>query len=1432
MASRLRKYLSVSIRNPLGHLKKPGSEDLLRVSLGEVFHGSLFAGDLLAESIVRSADWAALDNEALHDLEVSLRAVLARFPAASAPNESQTEDDLIWPVLRCLGWNASLRQQNLTARGRDDVPDGLLFADEAAKDRANGFAEEWRRYEHGVAVVESKRWLRPLDRRSGGHGEGVAPSTQMLRYLRRVDDLTSGGLRWGILTNGARWRLYYQGARSVSEQFFEIDLAAVLDLPGHNDDLFALSQPERRHGLKLFVLFFRREAFLPGEADSRTLHLRALEEGRFHQERVAANLSDLVFGRVFPELARTIAHEAPDAPLGEVRDAALIVLYRLLFILYAEDRDLLPVRDSRYDDYALRDKVRGDVARRKDRGDTFSETAARYWSAIDDLCRAIDVGDPSIGLPPYDGGLFDRERVPLLDRVRLGDRVMADVIDTLSFEPGPEGRRYINYRDLSVQQLGSIYERLLEHEIICDAGEIVVRPNVFARKGSGSYYTPDELVGLILEETIGPLVRSRLDAFAAEAARLRRSRQAARHKLEALKRLDPATKLLGLKVCDPAMGSGHFLVGLVDYLADRVIAAMAEAEATMEGYVSPLVEDIDTVRDTVLRNAGRQGWTIHPEQLDDRHVVRRMVLKRCVYGVDKNPMAVELAKVSLWLHTFTVGAPLGFLDHHLRCGDSLFGAWVRQGVDRAEEGGALFLHEPLSRAMQATRSMQVIEMLSDAEIDEAERSAGVFARIQALTAPLDAFLSIVHAFEWLNVRSEEDKAVLQSFFIGAFGDPVDIAAGAVPENRGPAGSPRFALLLERARELVLRARELAAEERFLNWQVAFPGVWSDWDSTERSGGFDAVIGNPPWDRMKLQQVEWFAARRPEIAHARRAVDRKRMIRALRDDGDPLAADFERANERVDSALRVARTSGGYPWLSRGDVNLYSLFVERAMALVGPRGVVGLLTPSGIASDKTAAPFFRSVATEGRLRALYDFENRRTRYDLPSFFPDVDSRFKFCAFVAGRSPAAGPAHCAFFLQDVVELQDPDRRFALAATDFASVNPNTGTAPIFRTRRDAELTTAIYRRLPVLVDRSGGEEVIRTWPVKYATMFHMTNDSGRFRTREELEEQEGAWPIGGNRFDSVAGEWVPLYEGKMVQAFDHRAARIVVNPDNLHRPAQPLPATPEQHRDPDWLPAPQYWVAASACGWPPNLGWVLGFKEITAPTNVRTFIAALLPTVGFGNKVPILRPEAADCRGREARELDEPSRPGGDSDAPVISAPRAHLTEGHPDRREWLLAANMNATIFDFVTRQKIQGQTLNLFIVEQLPVVPPERYESVRFGPRTAAEIVRAAVLELTYTAHDMAPFARDLGYVDEASAVRPPFRWDEERRLRLRASLDALFFHLYGVTDRDDIRYVYSTFPIVERQEIEIHGRYRSRDLCLAYLNALAAGRPDSEPDM
>ena len=290
--------------------------------------------------------------------------------------------------------------------------------------------------------------------------------------------------------------------------------------------------------------------------------------------------------------------------------------------------------------------------------------------------------------------------------------------------------------------------------------------------------------------------------------------------------------------------------------------------------------------------------------------------------------------------------------------------------------------------------------------------------------------------------------------------------------------------------------------------------------------------------------------------------------------------------------------------------------------------------------------------------------------------------------------------------------------------------------------------------------------------------MTNDSHHFRTAAQLND-EGFYPVAGNRWKRGEELYLPLYEGKMVQAFDHRAASVVVNPANLNRPAQPRETTIAEHANPDWLPEHQYWVPASECGWTSGANWVLGFKEITAPTNARTFIAALFPAVGFGNKVPILKPETAD-------------------------------------RNEWLLAANLNAIPFDFVTRQKVQGQTLNLFIVEQLPIIAPADYDRP-FGDKTARELVRDHVLRLTYTAHDMAPFARDLGYDG------PPFVWDDEERRHLRARLDALYFHLYGL-DRKDAEYILSTFPIIRREDEKTFGRYRTRDLILAYINALEAG--------
>jgi hypothetical protein len=1352
--------------------------------------GTLFTQDYLLEGILDSPQYASIDPVATR---LQLAKIIEGFPHASSPNEATTETDLIWPMLAALGWTDYLTQQNLSATGRVDVPDGLLFIDAAAKAKANEHPEEWRRYQFGAAIIESKRWARALDR-AESRSEKDTPSTQLLRYLRRIDDLTNGDLRWGILTNGAKWRLYFSGARSTIDDYLELDFARVMGL---TDDLFdsKISDKERSHWLTVFVAMFSRSAFERASAEAPSFHDIARRDAAFYEERVAKSLSDLVFNSLYPRLAKAVAKAAPTVvELDDVRQATLILLYRLLFVLYAEDRGLLPVRDSRFDDYALR-HARLDIGRRKDEGDVFSSVARTTWNRFADLSEMIDKGDPSVGLPPYNGGLFNSDRTPLLKSIALGDDVMADVIDALSFEQRGGQRRYINYRDLSVQQLGSIYERLLEFDLVKDdVGHVDIRPNIFARKNSGSYYTSDDLVVLILDETLEPLITDALDAFKSELARLKRA-DSEDFRIAQLQKVDPAKAITRLRICDPAMGSGHFLVSLVDRLTNHTLIAIDDARTLARDiagldYESPVAEEIRKVRATIRHNAEDSSWTVSEEQLDDPQLVKRMVLKRCVYGADKNQMAVELAKVSLWLHTFTVGAPLSFIDHHLAAGDSLFGLWVRDAIDKAGRGGELLYVEELRNAERQAAVMQRIEALTDAEIAEARNSADMWHEVEAQTGPLDGFVSFMHALDWLDLKGT-DKALITLWLDGQFGDPIPIARGR-KEPEAYRAKPDEA---ERFHMIWAEARALIAEERFLNWQITFPGVWSNWASTVREGGFDAVVGNPPWDRIKLQQVEWFAARRPEIARAQRASDRARMIKDLAKASDPLFSGYERADQRAADTLRVARKSGHYPLLSRGDINLYSLFVERAHALVRPGGMVGLLTPSGIASDLSASAFFSAVATGGHLKALYDFENRRTEYGLGPFFPDVDSRFKFCALISSPARVFAAAHCAFFLHNTAEISDPDRAFSITARDFARVNPNTGTAPIFRSKRDMALTTDIYARLPVLVDRSTSEATL-AWPVRYVRMFDMTNDSHLFRTRADLLENEQAWPVGGNRFQSRAGDWVPLYEGKMVQAYDHRAANVVVNAANVKRPAQPLETTPEQHADIGWVPDPQFWVLQREVV--PTGEWHLGMKHVTSPTNMRSMIAAIIPESGAGNSLPVI-----------------------DVDRDASSAA--------------LLLGCLNSTPFDYVLRQKVQGQNLNWFIVEQLPIVAPNAYAQI-FGTKTAREIVCEAVLELSYTASDLAPFASDLGYVDIHGNALSPFVWDEERRLNLRAKLDALHFILYGiwnsadpVSSRDDIRYIFSTFPIVEREEQSRWGTYRSRDLTLAWISALAAGRPDAD---
>ena len=677
----------------------------------------------------------------------------------------------------------------------------------------------------------------------------------------------------------------------------------------------------------------------------------------------------------------------------------------------------------------------------------------------------------------------------MLEQVSLSDHVLAPIIHNLSRTRGESGRRFVNYRDMTVQQLGSIYERLLEREPVrTPAGEIVVRPNSYARKDSGSFYTPQPLVDLIVERTLTPLLEERKAAFHAKAAALQSDTRAKADRIADLRPLDPAAAALDLKVLDPAMGSGHFLVTAVDFLSDA-IADLVEYAPTAapwleDAYTSPLLDRIAAIRADILARADAANWVIDRPQLTDQAIIRRMVLKRCIYGVDKNPLTVELAKVSLWLHSFTVGAPLSFLDHHLRCGDSLIGLRVHDAARELSRLGGFTSASAIQAAENAAAGMQQIEEMSDAGISEVEESAALFREVEKTTAPLRGLLNTLCGVNWLAAgmkkkQRSEFEAPLQAIVVSQQEEAFPLLANG-PDSVGDANPVRRHTYWPAFAEIWRAAKCVADREGFLNWEVAFPGVWRRWQDDQPTGGFDAIIGNPPWDRIKLQEVEWFATRSPELALAPTAAARRRGIKQLRQQGDSLAADFDAAKLRADRLGQLIRASDHYPLLGGGDINLYSLFVERAMRLAKPDGIVGLLTPSGIYADKTAARFFKSVSTSGRVGGLFDFENRLGKI---FFFPDVHASFKFCALIFGGEERRFPqTDCAFFLHDTAAIDDPERCFPLAPADFARVNPNTGTAPVFRTRRDADITRRIYERHPVLVDRSGLEEQ-RAWPVRY-------------------------------------------------------------------------------------------------------------------------------------------------------------------------------------------------------------------------------------------------------------------------------------------------------------------------------------------------------------
>ncbi|HUZ26548.1 MAG TPA: N-6 DNA methylase [Streptosporangiaceae bacterium] len=1219
-------------------------------------------------------------------------------------------------------------------------------------------------HQFGSVPVHLLGWRVSLDHRTP-QVTARPPQAMLQELLNRSDDFL-----WALLSNGSVLRLLRDSTVLVGQAYIEFDLEAIFD-----GEIFS--------DFVRMYLICHASRFVPvGDGGPASCYLEqwrafAADQGQraLAQLRRGVEQAISLLGTGFlahPDNQHLRGQLDPRSGRLRIEDfnrSLLRLAYRLLFWFVAEDRDVLldpipPDADAetshrmrlarqRYETYFSSARLRKLArVRRGDRHGDLYESIQIVFAAL-----GSEGGVPQLGLPGI-GGIFETElpsgQTRGLDEplagARLSNQALLSTVRALAIVTSRDGggRRPVDFGNLGAEELGSVYEGLLEQvpRYNDETREYTLEtlPG-HERKETGSYYTPSPLVDCLLDSALDPL----LDEACA--------RPAPAERIEAL---------LAISVCDPACGSGHFLVA-----AARRIAKRIAAEETGES------EPPDTVVRTALRR----------------------VVGRCIYGVDINPMAAELAKVSLWMEAMEPGKPLSFLDQNIRVGNSLLGvtpALLAEGLPDAAfkplEGDDRKVVTALRKQNAEERSGQR-DLFSPGGIDV---SNAVLARRAAeITRAVPDSLEDLHihqqrlAQELAGSGELRHAKLVADAWCAAFVQPKNedtrttvITQAVLEQLAGPGGT----LELAQAEEEIER---LGRQYRFFHWHVEFPHIFRAGDAardvdrqTGWDGGFSCVIGNPPWERVKLQEQEFFAARDPSIAKAPNAAARKKLI-------ERLGASEEEAERALYRAFRdelrtadgwshLLRDSGRYPLTGRGDVNTYAVFSETAGTVIGPRGRSGLVLPTGIATDATTAPFFGALVRTSRLVSFLEFENEAFLLNR-----DVDHRVRFCLLtVCGRAVRVAEASFAFGTRYIRDLAA--RRFAMPPEEILLVNPNTGTTPVFRSRRDAEITIGIYRRVPVLW-RDDPQD--NPWGMSFMAMFHMANDSGLFRTFDDLDG--AGWRLSGNVFARGDERMLPLYEAKMIRYYDHRLGtyegqtQAQANVGTLPRP------TREQQDDPDFAIRPRYWVAEEqvdarlAGRW--DRDWLLGWRDITNATNERTMICSVMPRTAMGHVLPLA------------------------------------LSTGDAD----LLCACWSSFVLDYVVRQKIAGTHMTFFNIKQLPVPRPDTFSASApwSGQCSLAVWIRARVLELSYSSYDMTPFARDLG--DDG----PPFHWDEERRFAMRAELDAAFFHVYGI-DRDDAKHVMETFPIVKRRDIERHGSFRTKEVILQVYDAMAKAERDQQP--
>ncbi len=1233
-----------------------------------------------------------------------------------------------------------------------------------------------------------------LDYRAKGNMRKKSAHATMLEYLNATENV------YGIISNGQILRIIRNSGQLVKLTYIEFDLRRMLEEDKYTEFclMFRLLHASRFRTSGDEPCVMERWFNMSIESGNRIRN--GLSRAVQTTMETIGNAVLTSKGESNDALRRAFADGTMDA--AKLNKELIHFIYRLLFLFIIEERGLVyQIPDSvdapdykqqcQWQDIYKKYYAASRLRRLSELSYLKQRQYSDLWQGLMDTFHLFepDTFGEKLGIKPLGGVLFGTETLHWLKQCQVSNRDLLAAFAALNeFTDERQQRVKINYSSLDVEEFGSVYEGILEMRPF-------VQPGVAAsdwqfgfvggldRQSTSSYYTRPDLVQNLIKTTLEPVIKEKMANCATTEEKIK--------------------ALLNMKVCDAASGSGH------------IVLAMAR---TIAWYVCTLRTGED-----------------NPASLDYRQALRE-VISRCVYAVDYNPDAVELCKVVLWIEGYCAGKPLSFLDHHIRCGNSVLGVSDLQmlidGVPdkalTAEDKDTLKalkkLNQEAVKAVNGNTGNEPtfgfenpfgIEEMSIAQIGLADKIRFInhlpeetleqeivkqlrwqelmaSARVDCLRRACDiyayAFYHTVKADELYKDKGGTDKELdLEAevpYTKTVMRALQEIEAMECLEKGKPLPTYYRQLLADFKTEV----KRMAEEQRFFHWCVEFPEVFA------ANKGFDVMCGNPPWDKIKVEDKKWFESHgRADIVNAGTASQRKKAIADLPSTDPILYKEYAQALADAEALSRFVRLAGRFDLTATGDIDLYPMFAELCLSF--SKEAWGLVIPTGIAVNDSNKAFFSKLIDENRLVSLYDFENREKLFD-------IDSTNHFCLLTIGKEQnTPRTVKGGFFLTRLDHLLDPRRIYTLQTSDFARLNPNTKTCPVFRTSRDAKLTAKIYRNSTILYNEITGEN---PWNIKFGSMIHMSNDSYLFRTYAQLTAQGAT--LNGNTFTTVDGEtYIPLYEGKMIWHYNHHFGSWPTEgerPNSINMPSE------DELANPDSCIMPWYWVPLSVVNdrlvkydrdgnvvWKWTHNWMLCFRDISKSTNERTLIATIVPKQGFNNKTPIIFEESGILDGT-------------------------------------IMCGILSSIVFDYVTRQKVGGKSMNFFYVKQFPVLTPDQI------PSTMQWQIVKRVAELCYFNHDMDGWAEELWeeMSEEQRAELPqlgaqqPWVYNPERRAILQAELDAIFAHLYGL-NTEDLVYILDpedicgkgcineTFRVLKDNEIRQYGEYRTKRLVLEAWN-------------